>query len=73
MVFKTMLLFACLLSSFVLKYVLTLSFNVLEKSELLLFENFGFLIPEYFNFIAFSRLLRLTNVFIPCSLKTLGR
>ncbi len=73
MVFKTMLLLACLLILFVLKYVLTLSLNVLEKSEAVLLENFGFLIPDYFSFIAFYRLLRLTNVFIPCSLKTVVR
>ncbi len=73
MVFKTMLMLACLLRSFVLKYVFTLFFKVFEKSELLLFENFGFLISDHFSFIAFYRLLKLTNIFIPRSLKRVGR
>lgn len=43
MVFTTILLLACLLILFVLKYVLTLFLNVFEKSEFEFFENFGLL------------------------------
>jgi len=43
MVFVTMLLLACLLMLFVLKYSFTLFLKVFEKSVFVRFENFGFL------------------------------
>ncbi len=45
MVFKTILLLACLLVLFVLKYVLTRFLRVFEKSEFEFFENLGLLMP----------------------------
>lgn len=44
MVFKTILLLACLLILFVLKYVLTRFLRVFEKSEFEFFENLGLLL-----------------------------